>query len=121
MEYLNKKMFLLAGIFLTVILGLLIPSSVIKSSPQEFVDVLNYHNPLWYVISAGCLAFGTFLIWFGVFTGLAPQRKNPFEKVMWIACGISILDYMLFGTGLGYFPQVCNMKRIFILRKFRCL
>lgn len=118
----NKKMFLLAGIFLTVILGLLIPSSVIKSSPQEFVDVLNYHNPLWYVISAGCLAFGTFLIWFGVFYWLADRRgKILFEKVMWIACGISILDYMLFGTGLGILSSSLQYEKDFHFTEIQML
>ena len=55
----NTKMYLLAALMLAVILGALIPSSVVSSSPQEFVDLYNYHNPLWYVVSAFCLSFGT--------------------------------------------------------------
>lgn len=98
----DRKIFLLAAILLTVVFGLLIPSAVIKSSPQEFVDIYNYHNPLWYVISSFCLSIGTFLIWFSVFYWLADCRgKLIFEKIMWVSCGISIADYMFFGTNLG--------------------
>jgi len=98
----NTKMYLLAALLLAVILGALIPSSVVSSSPQEFVDLYNYHNPLWYVVSAFCLSFGTCLIWFGVFYWLSSKKgKVMFEKVMWILCGISIMDYMFFGTKFG--------------------
>ncbi len=98
----NKKMFLLSALLLAVILGVLIPSSVIKASPQEFVDITNYHHPLWYVVSAFSLSFGTCLIWFGVFYWLARKKgKVLFEKIMWILCGAVIVNYMFFGTDLG--------------------
>lgn len=98
----SRKMFVLSAIMLTVICGLLIPSAVIKASPQEFVDIYHYSNPLLYVANAFCLAFGAFLIWFSVFYWLASREgKILFEKTMWIACGVSIVDYMFFGTNLG--------------------
>jgi len=98
----DKKMFVLSAFLLTVNCGLLIPSAVIKASPQEFVDIYHYSNPLWYVASSLCLALGVFLIWFTVFYWLASREgKILFEKIMWIACGVSIVDYMFFGTNLG--------------------
>lgn len=101
-EQANTKLFILSGLLLTIILGALIPSSVISSSPQEFVDLYNYHNPLIYCISAFCLAFGTCLVWFGVFYGLAQNKTRVlFEKVMWILCGAAIMNYMFFGTNFG--------------------
>jgi len=98
----DKRIFLLSAVLLTVITGLLIPSAVIRSSPQEFVDVYNYRNPLWYIVSAFCLSSGTFLIWVNVFYHLAGSRgKIAFERVMWVVCGVSVADYFFFATDLG--------------------
>ncbi|MCH3962012.1 MAG: YidC/Oxa1 family membrane protein insertase [Solobacterium sp.] len=98
----STKMFILSALLLAVILGALIPSSVISSSPQEFVDLYNFHDPIYYIVSAFALSFGTCLIWFGVFYGLASKKgKVLFEKIMWILCGIAVMDYMFFGTKFG--------------------
>ena len=56
----NKQLFLLACLFLTILTGILIPSSVIRSSPLEFVEINAFKTPLWYVLSAFLLAVGTF-------------------------------------------------------------
>ncbi len=98
----NSKLFLYGSVFLTVLIGVLIPSALIASSPQEFVDINYYLNPLWYIVSSLCLAAGTFLIWMRVFYWLAsPSGKAVFDKIVWIACGIAIINYMFFGTNLG--------------------
>ena len=44
----NRKLFLLSGVFLSVLIGLLIPSAVIAASPQEFVETTNFYHPLLY-------------------------------------------------------------------------
>lgn len=98
----NRKLFLLSGIFLTVLVGLLIPSAFIADSPHEFVDLTYFYNPLWYIVSALCLAAGTFLVWGNVFYWLAsPKGKVLFERFFWIACGAALVNYMFFGTDLG--------------------
>ena len=63
--------FLALGLYFTLLLGVLIPSGVIASSPQEFVDLYNYSSPLWFVLSSLCIAIGVFVLWFGVFYALA--------------------------------------------------
>lgn len=98
----NKKLFISAALFLTVFIGLLIPSNYIAASPQEYVDVTYFFHPLWYVVSALCLSGGTFLLWLGVFYWLAsPRGKVIFERVLWIFCGVATMNYMFFGTKLG--------------------
>lgn len=98
----NKKLFLAGSVFLTVLVGLLIPSTFIAASPQEFVDITYFHNPLWYIVSTFCMAAGTFLIWFRVFYWLAaPKGKVLFDKLVWILSGVMIVNYMFFGTKLG--------------------
>ena len=98
----NKKIFVLGGLFLTVLVGGLIPSTLIAASPQEFVDITYFYNPIWYIVHALCLASGTFLVWLGVFYWLASTTgKVVFEKVVWILSGIMLINYMFFGTDLG--------------------
>ena len=98
----SRKNFLLGALFLTVLVGLAIPSTFIAASPQEYVDTTNFHNPLWYIVSSLCLSAGTFLVWMNVFYWLAsPQSKITFERMIWVACGVMVVNYMFFGTDLG--------------------
>ncbi len=98
----NKTLFLSGGIFMTVLVGLLIPTTYIAASPQEYVDIVYFHNPLWYVASAACLAAGAFIVWMGVFYWLAsPKGKLIFDRLIWALCGVTLVNYMFFGTKLG--------------------
>lgn len=98
----NRRLFLLGSLFLTILVGLLIPSTFIAASPQEYVDITYFHNPLWYVVSSASLAAGTFLVWMGVFYWLAsPGGKVFFSRLVWILCGVMLVNYMFFGTKLG--------------------
>jgi len=98
----NKKIFFAGGIFLSLFTGVLIPSTVINASPQEFVDINYFYNPLWYVVCSFCFAAGIFVIWLGVFYWLAkPSGEVIFERAVWILSGVAIADYMFFGKDLG--------------------
>lgn len=98
----NSKLFWLGAIFMTVLVGLLIPSTFISASPQEFVDITYFHNPMWYIVNACCLAAGTFIVWFGVFYWISsPKGKVVFDKLVWVMSGVMLVNYMFFGTNLG--------------------
>ncbi len=108
----NKKLFFLASLFLTILVGLLIPSVFISASPKEYVDITYFHNPLWYIVSTAALAAGTFLVWFRVFYWLAtPKGKVIFEKAAWILCGAMLVNYMFFGTDLGIISSNLQYER----------
>ena len=108
----DAKVFWMSSIFLAVLIGLLIPSSVIKASPQEFVNVQHFFHPLWYVVSAGCLAAGTFLIWMRVFYWIADDRgKVIFERILWCCCGIAVIDYMFLGTDYGILSYLLKYEK----------
>lgn len=103
----NRKVFFLGALFLTVLVGLLIPSAFISASPQEYVDITYFHNPLWYIVSALSLSAGTFLVWMGVFYWLASLKgKVIFDKLAWILCGVTLVNYMFFGTKLGNISSI---------------
>lgn len=98
----NRKFFIAGAAYLTVLVGLLIPTTFIAASPQEFVDVTYFHNPLWYVVSAFCFAAGTFLVWMSVFYWLANAKgKVIFEAIVGIMCVVMTVNYMFFGLDLG--------------------
>ena len=98
----NKKVFISGCVFLTVLMGLLIPTTFLAASPQEYVDISYFHHPLWYVVSTVAMAAGFFMVWFRVFYWLAsPKGKVIFDRLVWVLCGVTIVNYMFFGTNLG--------------------
>ncbi|MBQ9890810.1 MAG: YidC/Oxa1 family membrane protein insertase [Firmicutes bacterium] len=107
----DRRLFIAAALFLTLFIGLLIPTTFISASPQEYVDLNYYFSPLWYAVSSFILAAGFFIFWFGVFYWLAsPRGKVVFERVMLIFCALSIANYMFFGRKLGVVSNVLKYE-----------
>ena len=92
-----------AGVILMAfITGLLIPSTVIHASAEEFIDVLHPANPVIYIVNSMLLSFGSWVLWGGVFYFFMSDKiKSLFCEAVWMICGISVVNYMLFGTNLG--------------------
>lgn len=98
----ERPVFTMASVFLTFLLGLFIPSNFIAASPQEFVNIKFFTNPLWYIVSSFLLAAGTFLLWLRVIYQLVSQKgKAILERLMVILSGLAVINYMFFGTKLG--------------------
>ena len=97
-----SSLFALGCLFLAVLTGLLIPTSVIHASPAEFVVLTEYRSPLQYVWSAFLLSAGTFLLWFMLFHYLAGhQAGHIMEAGICVTSVLAVVDYMFFGTKLG--------------------
>lgn len=98
----NVVAFVLGGLFLSVLVGLLIPSTYISASVQEYINFSYFYAPIWYIVRSFCLSTCFFLVWFGVFYWLAnPKGKVFFTRLVWILSGIMLVNYMFFGTKLG--------------------
>lgn len=98
----DKRVFITGSVYLTILLGVLIPSSVISTSPQEFTDIQNYLNPTWYIVSSLCLAVGLFMVWFGVFYWLAGEKYQCyFDMTIWILAVTATVDYLFFAKNMG--------------------
>lgn len=98
----NKKNFFSGTLFITILTGMLIPSAVIKSSPQEFVSGALFYHPIWFIVSSFCMACGVFVIWVSVFYWLAGSSIKPlFDRGIWIFSGIAIINYMFFNNNFG--------------------
>lgn len=98
----NKSLFTYICLFLTILIGGVIPAAVLVASPQEFVILGYFNNPLWYLVASMAIAFGTFIIWFGVFYWLADQdKKCTLERILWVFSVMALVDFMCFGRKLG--------------------
>lgn len=98
----NKNMFILGALVLAILIGTLIPSAVIESSPREFVIIDYFDNPLSYVYNATAIALGVFVLWGGVFYWLTPDNcKVKLEKFVWFASGAAVVNYMFFNISFG--------------------
>jgi len=98
----SKVIFYSCCVLLTVLLGVLIPSAIVNASPGEFVEIMDYHSPLRYVLSSALLAAGTFLIWCVIFFRLSSEKgKKRFALGAVIVSVVAVVDYMFFGKGYG--------------------
>ena len=116
----SRKLFTLCCLLLTVLLGFLIPSSVISASAQEFVEPGFFTKPLQYVFYSGFLAAGFFLVWLQVFYWLANDAgKAMLDKIALILCGLMLINYMFFGTDLGLISTSFqfDVEPVFTLRE----
>lgn len=115
----STTLFVCGALFLTVLVGLLIPSAYVSASPQEYIDIYYFYNPVWYVINTLCMSAGMFLVWFGVFYWLANDKgKVIFSRLVWVLSGIMLVNYMLFGTNLGILsPDLLYTDGFFFTRK----
>ena len=96
------KAFLLGGILLALLTGVLIPSAVIVSSTGEFISVTGYYSPLLHILNAALLSFGAFVLWAGVFFRLSGEKgRKAFTLAFWVLCLLALADYLFFGTNLG--------------------
>ena len=101
----NKKLdvvFWLGTSFLAVFTGCFIPSTIIKSSPTEFVDIWNAQNPCHYVLYSAMLAIGTFVIWIGLYYLLSDMKyKKIIGEIVFIICIVAIINYSYLGRKLS--------------------
>lgn len=98
----DKSLFAVTAVFMSVLTGILIPSTVIKTSTLEFIIPAAFYNPVWNVVSAACFSIGTFCIWFVIFYNLMGNKvRTIFEKIMVIVSICASVNYMFFGKNLG--------------------
>ena len=96
---------------MALLTGFLIPASVISASAEEFIDVIDPSTPVLYVINSMLLSFGSFVLWGGVFYFfMSDKMRTLFSKAIWVICGVSVVNFMLFGTKLGTLSATLQFK-----------
>ena len=97
-----KAVFWFSCLFLALLLGILIPSEVLKSSPDEFVDILNFQDPMRYILHSFLLAAGTFFFWSPVLHQLSSARGRYVLALLFAVFAlVSVVNFSAFGGGYG--------------------
>lgn len=103
----SPKAFVAGALLLTVLIGLVIPASVISASPAEFISINAYRTPLIFVWLTLCVAIGVFLVWGGILYYISsPKAKTVLEKGACALALIALADYMFFGNRTGMVSPV---------------
>ena len=94
--------FLLAALLLFVLLGVLVPSALIGSSPKEFVSANGYDDQLQFVLHTGCVFFGLFVLWVGTYLYLSDEAgRRTISFGLSLLAVVSLVGYFFFGQGFG--------------------
>ena len=97
-----KTIFYACCIFMTVLVGLLIPSAIVSTSTPEFVEMAAFHSPITYIVRTAALAIGVFLVWCVIFYRLASEEsQKKFSLVFSIVVLCAVVEYMFFGKKYG--------------------
>ena len=109
----DHVLFVLAAVLNTILVGLLIPSAVIDSSPGEFIDAEKLTNPLSYLLHSGFLAFGSFVVWAGLFYYLLRKKgKYLFSKLYFALSCTFLFNYMVYGKGQSNLSGALQYERV---------
>lgn len=87
----NKTILIESGI-LFALFGLMLPLSVLSSSPDEFLVADKGMSPWHYILFTSIVAFGLFFIWLEIYYKMSNQ-KIQFERIVF-----SIIPILLFNT-----------------------
>ena len=98
----DNVIFYASCLLMTVLIGVLIPSTVISASPDEFVDIRDIQSPLQYVLHSFILAAGTFTVWMNIFYHLSTASiRKILSAGSAVVAASSIVTYMFFGNDYG--------------------
>ena len=101
-EKIDIRIFIICGVFLTILTGTLIPSGIISAGAVEFINVNHFKHPAHYVWDTTIIAAGYFLFWGNVLYYLAEKGQKVKYSLVFAACSICFfINYMFFGKKLG--------------------
>lgn len=114
----SKSFIYFVLVFITVLLGIVIPSSVIASSPAEFVDISNYQNPLRYVGCTLAYTIGFFVLWTSIVYGILNEKGKKILSIVFYSLSIIfIINYLFFGKNMGNLSPFLAYENGFIVSK----
>ena len=98
----EKMHFILGGVMLTLLAGVLIPMSVISNSPSEFFRAEAYVTPMRFVAATVPVAAGIFLLYPGVlYLIISRKTKSLLPPIYWVVSVCSLVNYMFFSRNFG--------------------
>lgn len=111
----NKKtrfgIFLLSVLALFIYSGIVIPSTVIGSSPSEFADIDGYGSPLYFVFNSAVQSFGLCVLWLTcVYFLFSARVQAGFAVVISSFTFAALLDAFAFGGEYGTLSRLITFS-----------
>ena len=107
----NRILLFLSCLYMALMTGWFIPSSLIGSSPAEFVDAHYYQDPAQYLVSSSLLAAGTFLLWINLYGQLlSPKGRRRYALFMTVCVAVAAVDYTFFGKDYGFISSALQYE-----------
>lgn len=98
----HKLVFVLSCLILAVFDGLFLPSSVLASSPLEFVNKNTMGNTVAYLVEPLFASTGLFVIWGGILYLLSSDKVKHFLSYIFASLAMgSVLNALMFGNDYG--------------------
>jgi YidC/Oxa1 family membrane protein insertase len=99
----NTGVFILALSILFLLGGIVIPSSLIASSVQEFSFIESYKSPFPFLIKTAIQAFGIFFIWpLCIYFIVSKYVKRKMIKVAAVLVSVAIINVFIFPGNYGF-------------------
>ena len=99
----DKTVFWISMVYMSLLAGLLAPSSVIGSAPEDFIHVLEMNNPLDYIFNTLCTASGFFVIWIGVYFFLSSGIwKKIIAYAAFVIAICATFNFFVFSADMGF-------------------
>jgi len=99
----DNKTFILSACILFILCGLVIPSSLIASSVQEFSFLDSYTTPMPFIYTILIQAFGLFIFWFFCTYYLFPKKiKYGLSLIVSLLCVTSLINTFIFPGDYGF-------------------
>jgi membrane protein insertase Oxa1/YidC/SpoIIIJ len=99
----STVIFILSLLILFLLAGIVIPSSLISSSVEEFSFIENYKSPFPFVVNASIQSIGIFLLWpLCVYCMFPLNIKRKMAKLTAILVAVSAVNVFLFPGQYGF-------------------
>jgi YidC/Oxa1 family membrane protein insertase len=103
----NTGIFILSLVIMFLLGGLVIPSSLISSSVQEFAIIDNNKSPIFFVANAALLSFGIFILWpLCLYFIFSENIKQKFSKIAVVLVFIFIINVFIFPGKYGFMTEM---------------
>ena len=111
--------FLFSAIGLALLCGLVLPSSVIASSPIEFSFLGKTENPLSYVYTSICVFAGLFILWPVIIYKMFGDRvKQALSEIFFVTFIIALFNSFVFKSNYGKLNTFFRFINTFELANF---
>ncbi len=115
----NGYLMFFSSLCIALLTGLVIPGSVIATSPVEFSFLGDVANPLFYIKSSFTYFIGLFLFWpFVIFLLFGSRLKKYLSFYMFVMTACALANVYLFKYNYGSITQTFNLDNINVMRDY---